>query len=148
MSNFTIINPSNPSQSYTFGKRGKRAGWVTAGLSDGSIKLPEGYLTAKEKLTKIDPDADPNAPKRTKTVNVEKAIDKLMKKLAHAKNVQSVAQRHLDEAKNHVANLQTVIDTLVQSAIEKAQNTLNKVQGVAVQIADEVSEEKEEIVSV
>lgn len=153
MSNFTITNSSNPSQSYTFGTRGRKPDWVTAGLADGSIKLPEGYLTAKEKLAKIDPDADPNAPKKVKTVNPDKMIERLTKKLRDARNLQSVQQRHVDDAKSkletatqEVASIQAELDALVKAEIDAAQVKLTKVQGVAAEIAAEPAKTEVEAV--
>jgi hypothetical protein len=41
----TVKNPANPSQTYTFGSRGKRPAFVTEGLANGTIKIPYEYET-------------------------------------------------------------------------------------------------------
>jgi nitrogenase molybdenum-iron protein alpha/beta subunit len=53
MNPFTVSNPANPSETYTFGSRGRKKVWVSDGIENGSIKIPDGYLTAAEKIAKI-----------------------------------------------------------------------------------------------
>lgn len=43
----TITNPANPSQTFTWGQKGKRANWVLEGLANGTIKMPQEYADRK-----------------------------------------------------------------------------------------------------
>jgi peptidoglycan hydrolase CwlO-like protein len=95
----TVTNPANSAESYIFGTRGRAPKWLTEGLAAGTVKVPEGYKSAKEKAA----ETAPKTPKVEKSA--EKQIAKLNKKLQHANN-------KLDTAKKHVASEQTVVDAL------------------------------------
>lgn len=43
----TISNPANPSQTYTWGQKGKRPNFITEGLANGTIKMPQEYADRK-----------------------------------------------------------------------------------------------------
>lgn len=94
MSNFIITNPADPVQTYVFGTRGKRPNWLIEGLAAGTIKVPEGYVSTKDKLAAVVPRAV-----KTTTRKTEKLLGKLGKNLLMAQNKEIVAQRHLDDAR-------------------------------------------------
>jgi hypothetical protein len=71
MNPFTVSNPSNPSETYTFGSRGRKPEFVTTGLKNGSIKIPDGYLTAAEKIAKINSEK----PIVKKVIKVPKIVE-------------------------------------------------------------------------
>lgn len=69
---FTVTNPSNPNETYTFGTRGRSPKWLSDGLANGSIKKPDGYLTSAEKLALQNADK----PIRVKEVKTTETITK------------------------------------------------------------------------
>jgi hypothetical protein len=112
----TVQNPANPSQTYTFGVRGKRPDWLIKGLADGSIKIPEGYKSAKDKAAEAQAAYQAS---RITTITIderETAVAKVARKLRLATDKHAVAQRHLDEAKVALdaltAEHQTAVDAL------------------------------------
>lgn len=116
MSNLTIINPINASESYTFGNRGKRPKWLTDGLANGTIVVPEGYKSAKDKAAeKVKGPKPGRKPKADTVESVAKRIVKLQKARRNAMNKQEVAQRHLDDAKTVVADLDAEIALATKS---------------------------------
>jgi uncharacterized coiled-coil protein SlyX len=121
MSNFTVPNPANAAESYTFGTKGRKPTWVTAGLADGSIKVPEGYKSTKEKLAEAAASKPAKAPKAEKSA--EKRIAKLNVKLAHAVNKLEVAKKHLATAQADVDGFQAEIDSLKTPVAETEEVT-------------------------
>ena len=116
MSNLTITNPANPEQTYTFGSRGRRAPWVIEGLANGTIIVPEGYKSAKDKAAeKVKGPKLGRKPKADTVESVAKRIVKLQKARRNAMNKQEVAQRHLDDAKTVVADLDAEIALATKS---------------------------------
>lgn len=121
MSNFTVTNPSNSAETYTFGTRGRVASWVKEGLADGSIKVPEGYKSTKDKIAEAAASKPAKAPKAEKSI--EKRIAKLTEKMAHAVNKLGVAQKHLVTAQADVDAFQTEIDSLKTPVAETEEVT-------------------------
>lgn len=112
----TVTNPADPKQTYTFGVRGKRPDWLIKGLADGSIKVPEGYKSAKDKAAEAQAAYQAT---RIATITLderETAVTKVARKLRLAADKLAVAQRHLDEAKAAhealTAEHQTAVDAL------------------------------------
>lgn len=118
MSNMTINHPTDPTKSYTFGTRGRVASWVDEGLAAGTIKVPEGYKSTKDKLAEA---AASKAPKAEKSV--EKRIAKLTEKMAHAVNKLEVAKKHLATAQADVDAFQAEIDSLKTPVAETEEVT-------------------------
>lgn len=110
MSNLTVTNPANPEQTYTFGSRGRRAPWVIEGLANGTITVPEGYKSAKDKAAeKVKGPKPGRKPKADTVESLEKRVVKLQKARRNAMNKQEVAQRHLDDAKAVVTEIDAEI---------------------------------------
>lgn len=113
MSNFIVTNPANPTQTYVFGTRGRAPRFVTEGLANGTIKVPEGYVSTKDKLAAVVPRAV-----KTTTRKTEKLLEKLGKNLLMAKNKEIVAQRHLDEARKVREGLEAEIEAVKAAPVE------------------------------
>lgn len=99
MSHMTITHPTDSTKSYTFGSKGARPEWVTAGLANGTIKLPEGYVSAKDKAAALSQARKAEKDKANTVADLQTKLDRLVRAAAHLANKHSVAVRHLDEAK-------------------------------------------------
>ena len=107
MSNLTVTNPADSSQTFVFGTKGRKPGWLTDGLASGTIKVPEGYVSAKDK-------AKSDKPARVESnavTDLEKRIAKLNKNMEHAKNQHACALRRVADAKAVIDGIQKEIDT-------------------------------------
>jgi hypothetical protein len=71
--NLTVTNPANPSQTYTFGVRGKRPEFVTDGLANGTIKIPDGYISTADKLKLI----AASKPEKPIKIKIDKPVDEV-----------------------------------------------------------------------
>ena len=109
MSNLTVTNPADPTQTYTFGCRGKRAKWLTEALAAGTIKVPEGYMSSADKAKTAKGDK-PEKAVNASVADLNKRIEKLKKAKAHALNLYAVQVRHLEEARTEVDDIQAEID--------------------------------------
>lgn len=125
MSNLTVTNPANPSQTFVFGTKGRKPAWLTDGLAAGTITVPEGYVSAKDKAKSDKPaKATSNA-----VTDLEKRIAKLEETMEHAKNVHACAIRRVADAKAAIDGIQKEIDT-TNRAIKVLQPVMPK--GIAV----------------
>lgn len=95
----TVKNPADPKQTYTFGVRGKRPDWLIKGLTDGTIQVPAGYKSAKEKAAEAQAAYQASRITTITLAERETALNKVTRKLKLASDKLVVAQRHLDEAK-------------------------------------------------
>ena len=131
MSNMTINHPTDPTKSYTFGTRGRIAGWVIEGLANGTIKVPEGYKSAKDKAAeKVKGPKPGRKPKADTVESLEKRVVKLQKTRRNAMNKQEVAQRHLDDAKTVVTEIDAEI-ARVAASVETLKQTLKEATATA-----------------
>lgn len=46
---FTVSNPINSNQTYTFGSKGAKPTWLLLALANGSVKVPDGFKDSKDR---------------------------------------------------------------------------------------------------
>lgn len=125
----TVKNPADPKQTYTFGVRGKRPDWLIKGLTDGSIQVPAGYKSAKDKAAEAQAAYQASRITTITVAERETALNKVTRKLKLASDKLIVAQRHLDEAKDAHAAL-----TAEHATAQEAYNVAKGIPaGVAVE---------------
>lgn len=97
MSNLTVTNPTDASQTFTFGTKGRKPAWLTDGLANGTIKVPEGYVASKDKVKSDSQTSD--KPKSISINDMKRKLDRLVKDAAHANNKHQSALRIANDAK-------------------------------------------------
>lgn len=123
MSTFTVTNPADPSQTYTFGTKGRKPAWVNDGLMNGTIKTPEGYVSAAEKAA-AKTDGKPAEQTLGGQISaLERRKVALNKKLDHQKNKISLAEKHVEEEKAAAEKLKAELAEIVKS-LESVQSVV------------------------
>ncbi len=118
MSAFIVPNPKDPTQTYEFGKRGKRPDWIITGLLDGSIQIPEGYKTAKEKAEEASNTTQITRVATNTLDEHNKKIAKLDKKHKFALDKVGCAERRLADEKAAADALKVEMDAAIQARKE------------------------------